>query len=165
MNCKICGTSEPTLFRPGNRSRCRKCVDRRSVEQARERRKADPDKYARLQKIQTQQKNPLNQKHWQLRSLYRIGIDDYFSILDAQNSVCPICLRLFEDGKIDGKYGQVDHDHACCPDKKSCGHCIRGILCDRCNKGLGFFRDDGTALLRAVIYIEKGCYTSDSTSL
>lgn len=27
----------------------------------------------------------------------------------------------------------VDHDHACCPTVRTCGKCIRGVLCHRCN--------------------------------
>ena len=32
----------------------------------------------------------------------------------------------------------VDHDHACCPGNRSCGECIRGGLCRRCNLGIGY---------------------------
>ena len=52
---------------------------------------------------------------------------------------------------------QVDHDHACCPGTRSCGKCVRGLLCPRCNRALGLFRDSPTLLERAAHYLrEKG---------
>jgi hypothetical protein len=47
----------------------------------------------------------------------------------------------------------VDHDHNCCPSKKTCGKCIRGLLCMDCNRGLGYFRDDTARLDRAISYL------------
>jgi hypothetical protein len=37
----------------------------------------------------------------------------------------------------------IDHNHGCCPktgpQSTSCGKCVRGILCDTHNVGLGYF--------------------------
>lgn len=37
---------------------------------------------------------------------------------------------------------RVDHDHKCCPGRKSCGRCIRGLLCDSCNLDLGIIENE-----------------------
>jgi len=54
------------------------------------------------------------------------------------------------------KSPHVDHDHACCETKGlSCGTCVRGILCYRCNSGLGYFRDSEENLRNAVEYLSR----------
>jgi recombination endonuclease VII len=45
-----------------------------------------------------------------------------------------MCRREFEDGLI-----HIDHDHGCCQERnRSCGKCVRGLLCHRCNIALGY---------------------------
>ena len=75
----------------------------------------------------------------------------YAATLRAQGNACAIC------GTQDpGKRGwHIDHDHSCCPGKTSCGLCVRGILCGRCNIGLGFFLDNINALRAAEAYLER----------
>ena len=54
----------------------------------------------------------------------------------------------------------IDHDHSCCLRNKKtnqsnkCGKCTRGILCDRCNKVLGFVQDDTLTLQRMIDYLD-----------
>ena len=70
-------------------------------------------------------------RNWHLRSYYGINAEEYDRILIAQKGRCAIC------GKEPGKFRfRVDHDHACCPGEKSCGNCIRGLLCMSCNLAL-----------------------------
>lgn len=50
----------------------------------------------------------------------------------------------------------VDHDHACCPERgRSCGRCVRGVLCGPCNTGLGHFGDDVSRLQGAIAYLSR----------
>ena len=50
----------------------------------------------------------------------------------------------------------VDHDHACCPEGgRSCGKCIRGLLCMECNKYLGFYENKDMAA-KAAASVRRG---------
>jgi hypothetical protein len=61
--------------------------------------------------------------------------ESFDRLLEAQGHACAMCREPFEDGQPIF----IDHDHACCPDeKRSCGKCVRGLLCLRCNTGLGY---------------------------
>lgn len=62
---------------------------------------------------------------------------------------CAIC------GRTDRKL-HVDHDHSCCPARKSrtCGRCIRGLICGQCNRAIGGFDDDIDVIKNAVKYLE-----------
>lgn len=73
---------------------------------------------------------------------------EQFALLTANG--CHIC------GAKDRRY-HVDHDHACCPtDKRSCGKCVRGVLCGQCNQALGMLRDRVDLLQNAIAYLNRG---------
>jgi hypothetical protein len=82
-----------------------------------------------------------------LKRLYSLEIEDFRAMGDA----CWICGTT--DPGANRKHLHVDHDHACCPSGKSCGKCVRGLLCNDCN--LGHFKDDPELLRRMADYIEK----------
>ena len=66
--------------------------------------------------------------------LYGLSLDDIAQMVEEQDGLCPLCKLPIEDKK----YGRsVDHNHKCCPGRKSCGKCVRGILHMGCNKNLG----------------------------
>lgn len=83
--------------------------------------------------------------------LYRITRTEYYNLLDKQAGGCAICGKQCKSGRRLA----VDHDHNCCPGKRSCGKCIRGLLCGVCNPGLGYFQDDIDLLEKAINYMRS----------
>lgn len=111
----------------------------------------------KLANLEYKLKNKESAKDCYLRRVYNISLMQYNEILANQSFTCAIC----KTNKLNAKLGAVfavDHDHGCCPGKKSCGKCIRGLLCDICNRGLGYFRDDINILTQAIEYLEKDKY-------
>jgi hypothetical protein len=89
-----------------------------------------------------------------LRSTFGITESRFLDLLAAQGGGCGICgtaMPWSETARLQNF--SVDHDHACCPGKKSCGRCVRGLLCNRCNRALGQFGDDAGTLRRAIAYL------------
>lgn len=84
------------------------------------------------------------------RSKRRYGVSKK-ELFDAQEGKCAICGSL----DIVGRVGHIDHDHNCCSGTETCGKCVRGILCARCNHGLGHFKDSSKNLRAAADYIDK----------
>lgn len=53
------------------------------------------------------------------------------NVLDTQKISTPQCAVC---DNPDRRKLCVDHDHRCCPGERSCGKCVRGLLCGRCNR-------------------------------
>lgn len=102
--------------------------------------------------IRDYHKDPQKVKRQRLaRTLERAGLSiDWY---DRQPKICGIC-KSPEPGS---KGWHIDHDHSCCPAgiRAGCANCIRGLLCNRCNLGLGHFEDDVARLKAAVRWLEK----------
>ena len=82
---------------------------------------------------------------------YNLTPADYDAMLAAQGGVCAICKTSEPGGK--GRF-RVDHDHACCPERmRSCGKCIRGLLCNYCNLHLA--GENPRRLRAALAYLEN----------
>jgi hypothetical protein len=69
-------------------------------------------------------------------------------MIDSTLGLCSICQRFMD-------IIHVDHDHSCCPGAMTCGNCVRGLLCPRCNFGIGYFKDDLELLESAVSYLKS----------
>jgi hypothetical protein len=89
-------------------------------------------------RVKTRAQQSKSQREMALKRKYGISIEEYDARLTAQGGVCPICL------KPSNKVLCVDHDHET---RK-----LRDLLCDKCNRGLGYFGEDSAAMRRAADY-------------
>lgn len=87
-------------------------------------------------------------------NLYGLTKEQFEAMLAAQSGNCAVCFMSFGDDPPN-----LDHRHDCCPSKKTCGKCARGLLCSRCNLALGSFSDDCSLFGSAMEYLLKhgGC--------
>jgi hypothetical protein len=107
-------------------------------------------------KYATVRKNHLSLK-------YKLTEEQYAEM--AKNG-CEICGKA----GLAHKKLHVDHDHKCCPvyytDKgyslyfKTCGLCVRGVLCDGCNQAVGKYekgimREDYPLRNQVIAYVAK----------
>lgn len=91
-----------------------------------------------------------------LRLSYKMTPEQWQALLNRQNDVCAICGNK-ETITTKGKLLRlaIDHDHNCCSGDKTCGKCIRGLICSSCNNGIGRFKDNPALLRAAAEYIER----------
>lgn len=78
-----------------------------------------------------------------LRRSYGITPEFYNVLSKDQGGVCLICGGTNKNGKR----LSVDHDHV--------DNSVRGLLCNNCNTGLGYFKDSSVILRGAFAYLEK----------
>lgn len=90
------------------------------------------------------------QKDWRMRKLYGLSLDQYNALVKKQKGRCLICLAKEADFPQYRPQLLVDHCHQ---SKK-----VRGLLCDYCNKGLGYFRDNVGLMENAIKYIQRAVF-------
>lgn len=89
------------------------------------------------------ERNRVSAKDKLLRHKYGISIEIRDGILIGQGSCCAICLTGTPHKTRDWA---VDHCHV--------SGKVRGVLCHRCNVGLGMLQDSPIFLRRAAEYLE-----------
>ena len=134
---------------------CRAHASRHTAEWQRENREKAKEKYRRFHA-----RHPERRRETHAKWRYKITPQRYDQMLKDQGGVCAICLRPCSTGLRLA----VDHDRSCCPGLKSCGQCIRGLLCRDCNTTLGKMLDSVESLARAITYLNKGKSANNNRS-
>lgn len=79
-----------------------------------------------------------------LRHKFNMTVSHYEQMLADQNGVCAICKQPETVRKREDVCAlSVDHDHSCCPGPRSCGKCVRQLLCTLCNHAVGVLEGRG----------------------
>lgn len=94
---------------------------------------------------------------------YGLTITTWDEILKAQNYCCAICGATEPGGRDNGTAiggkppnWHTDHDAAIGPTA------VRGLLCARCNLGLGWFKHDSALMAKAIAYLSDNLHTRKS---
>lgn len=104
----------------------------------------------RYEKEKNTEKYKRMSKNITLKRQFGITLEDYERMLKEQNDCCAIC---FKTEKVkDGKYKtlrslSVDH----CHDTKK----VRGLLCNNCNRMLGYSQDSIAIHESAINYLKR----------
>lgn len=138
----IVGKTDPTNRDPHGRKLCVKCRDWQ-FESEFGNSQSTPDNLASYCRTCT--------RDAALWSNYRLRLSDYEAMSSSQGGRCAICDK--QPGS--GKPLFVDHDHSCCPGYKSCGKCVRKLLCSGCNFALGSVDDNIEVLENAIRYLKE----------
>jgi hypothetical protein len=80
----------------------------------------------------------------QIQKNYNLSREQYFQLLSKQQGKCAICNKIPSQSEKGGRLF-VDHCH-------QTGQ-IRGLLCFKCNSGLGNFSDDMEIMKNAINYL------------
>jgi hypothetical protein len=129
--CKACTSARRKLWYRANRER--------EIERVRSWQQANHEQYLRTQaEYRASMARDYRSEH--LKRKFGLTLEEYEQRLRIQGGGCAVC------GAKPGKSSlHVDHDH-------KTGE-IRGLLCFRCNGGLGQFKEQSTRLLRAADYL------------
>jgi hypothetical protein len=98
------------------------------------------------------EKYPEKAKRWNKEnphySLSQAGVnvtaEDFHKLLSEQNGKCAVCGYAPKENE---KRLCIDHDHNT--------NEVRGLLCSRCNRGIGMFGDNANFLKSAASYLER----------
>jgi hypothetical protein len=106
--------------------------------------KAHP-KYHNQKAKEFRARNPDKVRDWELRRKLGVPVGTYAAMLVAQHGKCAICGTKSPGIRI--KRFHVDHD--------AITGAIRGLLCGRCNTGIGQLLHDQSILLSAIKYLNQ----------
>lgn len=150
FQCKVCASQSyaknKELFQERNRQNYLKNKEAYK-QRAREWKEANREK-ARASSAKSRKNAPREQtKNNELKTKYGISWDEYVQMFDTQAGGCAICRKPLQlVSTVRGVTAHVDHCH-------TTGK-VRGLLCNSCNRGIGYLQDNASLLRLAAEYLD-----------
>lgn len=139
---------------------CRGCYEKHLIKNNSDYHNRQKDNCNRWRRANKDKKNSMD-KQYQLKnrkrisrrnydkelSQYGLSVDSLASLVKYQDNKCGVCSRDLNKSKT----RHVDHDHKT--------GIARGVLCHKCNLGIGLLGDDINGLERAIDYLNQTPYS------
>ena len=154
--CKQCVKNEihipkDTTVQDTGVKKCNKCGETKDVAQFNKRSNRESGVQSQCRSCLSKSRiyNPEKSREWLMRK-YGISVEIYNDMLIVQEYSCAICkVHINNAYKDTSKKAQLCVDHCHTTGK------VRGLLCDKCNRGIGLLQDNLDTLRNAVKYLEK----------
>ena len=135
--CKKCGENKPLSEyskknargrKPALQPRCKTCANEDTL-------------------LWREQQSIERLKDLYYKRTYGMSLEEFTFLLNSQQGRCKLCYREVTLDGLSPSRAVVDHCHVN-------GH-VRGILCNECNRALGYFHDNIQAIENAVDYLRN----------
>ena len=148
--CSRCGKTKPlsefnkdSSAKDGLQHWCRQCQKEYDAERAPKYREKNREEIRARNRVYYS-KNKDIYSDYRLKRTFGISLVDYDAMLEAQGGGCAICGQT---PKEEGRRLCVDHDH-------KTGE-VRGLLCNICNRCIGFLQDDSELCRQMMLYLRS----------
>ena len=112
-------------------------------------RKLNPEKYKQISKERYHKSNKVQNREssWKNAGIKDMTVKRYDELFAQQNESCAVCK---EHQSVFKRSLCVDHDHAT--------GIVRGLLCDNCNRALGYLKESKLIMNNMIKYITNENY-------
>lgn len=140
--CKKCGEikelelfAKGAKYADGRRGTCKSC-------HAAYMKKYYENNYDQV--LKNRRLNGKSDPNWKRHKITEEHFSSMISLFDGKCHACKVNDAV-----------NIDHDHNCCETSRSCGKCVRGVLCHHCNSALGLLKDDREKILKLLKYVDS----------
>lgn len=143
--CRACRREEALEWRRQNPEKSREHARRTREKHGHRYRQQNSARYAALSEAERSAR-ARRTREAHLARKFGLTLDEFNALRAAQANCCAICSMPFTEAVRGDGAVAVDHDHRT-------GR-VRGLLCFKCNAGIGYLRDSAVLLRMAASYLD-----------